>query len=182
MPEHMHNINAEFDLRYLEKNPIKLKPHLYTCIDLKIALEILATIMVQLAFRSSLAKKGINIRREIIDTKYVGNIIVMLENDSKKAYIIDLNEKIAQAIFLPLVKIAQLILMRNRKKLGITVRGIQGFESMDRIDVPICRYHITNNLQMRRMLSAPTKTIGTDELGKLRPTPMDATQDVTQQF
>ncbi|KAG9287265.1 hypothetical protein G9A89_008895 [Geosiphon pyriformis] len=104
MPECVHNIDARFDLRYLEKDAIKLEPHLCTCINLKIALEILATTMVQLAFKSNLVKKGINIRGGIIDTKYVRNIIAMLQNDSKKAYIIEPNKKIAQAIFLPLIK------------------------------------------------------------------------------
>ncbi|KAG9298023.1 hypothetical protein G9A89_018851 [Geosiphon pyriformis] len=137
MPEHAHNIDAGFNLRYSGKNAIKLEPHLHTCINLKIALEILATTMVQLASRSSLAKKRINIKGGIIDAEYVGNIIAMLQNNSEKAYVIDPNERIAQAIFLPLVKIAQLVSVKNRKKLGITARGIQRFELMGRIDVPV---------------------------------------------
>ncbi|KAG9285319.1 hypothetical protein G9A89_010794 [Geosiphon pyriformis] len=137
MPEHAHDTNAGFDLRYLEKNPIKLEPHLHTCIDLKIALKIPATTIVQLASRSNLAKKEINIRRGIIDAGYVENIIAMLQNDSEKAYTLDLNKKIAQAIFLPLVKIAQLVSVRNRKELGITARGIQRFGSMSRINIPV---------------------------------------------
>ncbi|KAG9292270.1 hypothetical protein G9A89_009082 [Geosiphon pyriformis] len=76
------------------KNAIKLEPHLCTCIDLKVAIEILAMTIVQLASRSSLVKKGINIKRRIIDMEYVRNIIAMLQNDSKKAYIIEPNEKI----------------------------------------------------------------------------------------
>ncbi|KAG9291911.1 hypothetical protein G9A89_004849 [Geosiphon pyriformis] len=135
MSEHAHNTDTRFDLKYLRKDTIKLEPHLRTYIDLKIALEIPATTMVQLAFRSSLAKKGINIRKEIINAKYIENIIVMLQNDSEKAYIIELNEKIAQAIFLSLVKIAQLVSVGNREKLEITARGIQGFGLIDRIDV-----------------------------------------------
>ncbi|KAG9298355.1 hypothetical protein G9A89_003172 [Geosiphon pyriformis] len=137
MPEHTHNIDTRFDLRYPRKDAIKLEPHLHTCIDLKVALEIPATTMVQLASRSSLAKREINIRGEIIDAEYVRNIIAMLQNDSEKAYIIEPNEKIAQKIFLPLVKIAQLISVRNREELGITARGIQRFRSTDRIDVPV---------------------------------------------
>ncbi|KAG9295598.1 hypothetical protein G9A89_000963 [Geosiphon pyriformis] len=116
MSEHAHDTDIEFDLKYLGKNPIKLEPYLHTCIDLKIALEILATIMVQLASRSSLVKKRINIKGEVINTGYVGNIIVMLQNNSENTYIIDPNEKIAQTIFLSLVK---------------------RFESTSRIDVPI---------------------------------------------
>ncbi|KAG9293971.1 hypothetical protein G9A89_019309 [Geosiphon pyriformis] len=137
MSEYVHDTNTGFDLRYSRKDAIKLESHLCTCINLKIALEILATTMVQLAFRSSLVKKRINIRGRIINAGYVGNIIAMLQNDSEKTYVIEPNKKIAQAIFLPLVKITQLVLVGNRKELGITARGIQGFGSMGRIDVPI---------------------------------------------
>ncbi|KAG9287427.1 hypothetical protein G9A89_023799 [Geosiphon pyriformis] len=137
MPEHAHNTNIEFDLRYSKKDAIKLEPHSHTYIDLKIALEILATTMVQLTFRNSLAKKEINIREGIIDAGYVGNIIAMLQNDLKKTYIIEPNKKIAQTIFLFLVKIAQLLLVENRKELGTTARGISGFGSMGRIDVTV---------------------------------------------
>ncbi|KAG9289625.1 hypothetical protein G9A89_014360 [Geosiphon pyriformis] len=127
MPECVHNTNAGFDLRYPGKDAIKLEPHLCTCIDLKVTLEIPVTTMVQLAFRSSLAKKKINIKRGIIDARYIENIIAMLQNNLEKTYIIKPNKKIAQAIFLPL----------NREKLGITAREIQGFGSTDRIDIPV---------------------------------------------
>ncbi|KAG9303263.1 hypothetical protein G9A89_013589 [Geosiphon pyriformis] len=137
MPERAHDTDAGFDLRYPEKDAIKLEPHSHTCIDLKIALEILATIMVQLASRSSLVKRRINIRRGIIDVGYVRNIIAMLQNDSEKAYVIEPNEKIAQAIFLSLVRIAQLVSVEKRKELGITARGIQRFGSTGRIKVPV---------------------------------------------
>ncbi|KAG9302357.1 hypothetical protein G9A89_011783 [Geosiphon pyriformis] len=135
MFKYTHNIDVKFDLKYLGKVAIKLEPHSHTCINLKIALEILATIMMQLASRSSLAKKRFNIRGKIINTGYIKNIIIILQNDLEKTYIIDPNEKIAQAIFLPLVKIAQLVSVENREKLGITAKGIQSFGSTDRIDV-----------------------------------------------
>ncbi|KAG9302698.1 hypothetical protein G9A89_005172 [Geosiphon pyriformis] len=57
MPECTHDTDVRFDLRYLRKNAIKLKPHSHICIDLKVALEISRTIMIQLASRSSLVKK-----------------------------------------------------------------------------------------------------------------------------
>ncbi|KAG9304854.1 hypothetical protein G9A89_000767 [Geosiphon pyriformis] len=137
MLERAHDTNAKYDLRYSGKDVIKLESHSCTCIDLKIALEILATTIVQLAFRSSLAKKKINIRKEIIATRYVENIIVMLQNDSEKTYIIELNKKIAQAIFLPLIRVAQLVSVGKKKKLGITAKRIQGFGSTGRVDVPV---------------------------------------------
>ncbi|KAG9299776.1 hypothetical protein G9A89_013136 [Geosiphon pyriformis] len=119
MSEQVHDTDAGFDLRYSEKDPIKLESHSHTCINLKIALEIPATIMVQLAFRSSLTKKRINIRGGIIDTRYIGNIIAMLQNNLKKAYTIDPNKKIAQ------------------RRIKITVREIQRFEFIGKIDVPV---------------------------------------------
>ncbi|KAG9295954.1 hypothetical protein G9A89_011806 [Geosiphon pyriformis] len=61
----------------------------------------------------------------------------MLQNNSEKAYVIEPNKKITQAIFLPLVKIAQLISVENKEKLEIMVRGIQGFRSTDKINVPV---------------------------------------------
>ncbi|KAG9292632.1 hypothetical protein G9A89_007004 [Geosiphon pyriformis] len=137
MPERVHDMDTKFDLRYPGKDAIKLELHSHTCIDLKIALEIPATTMVQLASRSSLVKREINIRGEIIDIGYIGNIIAMLQNDSEKAYIIEPNEKIAQTIFLPLIKVAQLVSVGKREELRITARGIQGFGSMGRIDVPV---------------------------------------------
>ncbi|KAG9285641.1 hypothetical protein G9A89_009281 [Geosiphon pyriformis] len=135
MPKRAHDTDTGFDLRYPGKEAIKLEPNLHTCIDLKIALKILATIMVQLASRNSLAKKGINIIERIIDTGYVENIIVMLQNDSEKAYIIGPNKKITQAIFLLLEKIAQLVSVGNREELEITTRRIQEFGSMGKIDI-----------------------------------------------
>ncbi|KAG9298930.1 hypothetical protein G9A89_015952 [Geosiphon pyriformis] len=137
MPERAHDTDAGFNLRYPRKDAIKLKLHSHTCIDLKIALEIPATTMVQLASRSSLVKRGINIRGGIIDVEYVENIIAMLQNDSEKAYIIEPNEKIAQAIFLPLIRVAQLVSVGKREELGITARGIQGFGSTGRIEVSV---------------------------------------------
>ncbi|KAG9284596.1 hypothetical protein G9A89_004638 [Geosiphon pyriformis] len=148
MPECVHNTNVGFDLRYLGKNTIKLELYLHTCINLKIALEISTTTIVQLTSRSSLAKKKINIRKEIIDTGYIGNIIAILQNDFEKTYIIEPNEKIPQAIFLSLVKIAQLVSIRNRKKLGITAKKIQGFELMGRIDVPVNMRKVKDQIQI----------------------------------
>ncbi|KAG9284413.1 hypothetical protein G9A89_023670 [Geosiphon pyriformis] len=135
MPKCAHDTDARFDLRYPRKDVIKLEPHSHTCIDLKIALEIPATTMIQLASRSSLAKRGINIKEEIINAEYVGNIIAMLQNDSEKTYIIEPNEKIGQAIFLPLIRVAQLVSVEKREKLGLIARGIQGFGSMGRTNI-----------------------------------------------
>ncbi|KAG9287829.1 hypothetical protein G9A89_017424 [Geosiphon pyriformis] len=69
--------------------------------------------------------------------RYSGKDAIKLEPYLHTSYIIEPNKKIAQAIFLPLVKIAQLVSIRNKEKLGITARGIQEFELMSRINVPV---------------------------------------------
>ncbi|KAG9307375.1 hypothetical protein G9A89_017204 [Geosiphon pyriformis] len=61
----------------------------------------------------------------------------MLQNDSEKTYVIEPSKKIAQAIFLPLVRVAQLVSVEKREELEITARGIQGFRSMGRIDISV---------------------------------------------
>ncbi|KAG9303514.1 hypothetical protein G9A89_018410 [Geosiphon pyriformis] len=112
MPERVHDMNAGFDLRYSEKDAIKLEPNV-----------------------NSLAKKGINIREGIVDAGYTGNISTMLQNNSEKAYTIEPNKKIVQAIFLSLVKIASLVEVGTKEELEITARGIQGFGSTGKIEV-----------------------------------------------
>ncbi|KAG9300121.1 hypothetical protein G9A89_000861 [Geosiphon pyriformis] len=168
MPEYVHNTDTEFDLRYPRKNAIKLESYSHTCIDLKIVLKIPAMIMIQLASKNSLTKKGIYIKRGIINAGYIGNIIVMLQNDSEKAYIIKPNEKIAQTIFLPLIP-------------EETTIGYLTTEIEDQLPDTIPDFSQLYGY-IRRMLFAPTRTIGTDELGKSRLTTMYAIQDVTQQL
>ncbi|KAG9290056.1 hypothetical protein G9A89_010362 [Geosiphon pyriformis] len=129
MPECTHNTDAGFNLRYPRKDAIKLEPHLHTCINLNIVLKIPATTMF--------SKKRITIKGGIINARYIENIMAMLQNDSEKIYIIKPNKKIAQVIFLPLVRVAQLVSVGKKEELGITARGIQGFGFMDRIDVPV---------------------------------------------
>ncbi|KAG9297050.1 hypothetical protein G9A89_000429 [Geosiphon pyriformis] len=178
MPKHAHNTDVEFDLRYPGKEAIKLKPYLHTCIDFKVALKISTTTIVQLVSRSK-------------------NIIAMLQNDSKKAYIIAKQKNSRGNI--------PLVLVRNREKLGITARRINGFKFMNRVDVPVnmAKEKIIDKgeiiftcqpisippygqyivvVEKKGMLSAPTRTIRTDKLGKLRFTLTYAAQDITQQL
>ncbi|KAG9307778.1 hypothetical protein G9A89_023343 [Geosiphon pyriformis] len=125
-PERVHDTDASFNLQYPGQSPIIIAPHSLVKIDLKIALEISVSTMIQVAFQSSLAKKGINIKGGIIDAGYMENIIVMLQNNLNRPYKIESQEKIAQAIFLPLVKILQLTLVTIREELDLTARGING--------------------------------------------------------
>ncbi|KAG9300800.1 hypothetical protein G9A89_003149 [Geosiphon pyriformis] len=124
-PKKAHEIDAEYDLRYPDKDILVLKPKSLTKINLKIALEILPGAMVQITPQSSLASKGINVRGEIIDAEYTGDITVMLQNKTDKPFKIEHAEKIAQAIYLPLINISSLQLVNQREQLGKNDRETQ---------------------------------------------------------
>ncbi|KAG9289628.1 hypothetical protein G9A89_014363 [Geosiphon pyriformis] len=101
------NLSKELELKWYSNNKKRIcpkrvydtdtAPHSLEKIDLKIVLKIPIT------------KREINVKREIINASYMGNIIVMLQNNLNRSYKIESQEKIAQAIFLFLIKIPQLI-------------------------------------------------------------------------
>ena len=134
-PEKAHNTDAGFDLRYPEDKPLEIKPGKITFIDSYIAIEIPENTYCQLVSRSSLAKQGIEIKGGIIDAGYTGNIGIILYNNSDQTYIIQPNEKIAQAVFLPLIKISNLKIINTREELGNSKRGQQGFGSSGRFNL-----------------------------------------------
>ncbi|KAG9284899.1 hypothetical protein G9A89_006277 [Geosiphon pyriformis] len=136
-PEKAHKIDAKYDLRYPEKNTLVLQPKSLTKINLKIALKILPRAMVEIAFRSLLVSKKINIRGGIIDTGYTENITIMLQNETDKSFRIEHAKKIAQAIYLLLINISGLQSVKNREQLGKSERGTQGFGLTGRFTVPV---------------------------------------------
>ncbi|KAG9291528.1 hypothetical protein G9A89_021947 [Geosiphon pyriformis] len=136
-PEKAHEIDAGYDLRYPDKDTLVLKPKSLTKINLKIALEIPPGAIVQITSWSSLASKGINVRGEIIDAGYTGDITVMLQNKTDKLFKIEHAEKIAQAIYLSLINISGLQLVNQREQLGKSDRGTQGFGSTGQFTVPV---------------------------------------------
>ncbi|KAG9291608.1 hypothetical protein G9A89_022027 [Geosiphon pyriformis] len=136
-PEKAHEIDAGYDLRYPGKDTLILQPKSLTKINLKIALEILPGAIVQIASRSSLASKGINIRGGVIDAGYTGDITIMLQNETDKPFKIEHAEKIAQAIYLLLINISGLQSVNNREQLGKSERGTQGFGSTGQFTVPV---------------------------------------------
>jgi len=108
LPEKAHETDAGFDLKYPETTLLIIQPKDIVKIDSHIAIEIPMGTYCQLASRSSLVRKGIEVKAGIIDAGYTGNIGILLTNNSSTSYTIQPNEKIVQAIFLPLVKISKL--------------------------------------------------------------------------
>ncbi|KAG9296123.1 hypothetical protein G9A89_011976 [Geosiphon pyriformis] len=94
-PEKTHEIDAKYDLRYPGKDTLVFQPKFLTKINLKIAFEILPGAIVQIAFKLLLASKGINIKGRIIDAGYMGDITIMLQNETEKSFKIKHIEEIA---------------------------------------------------------------------------------------
>ncbi|KAG9289745.1 hypothetical protein G9A89_014480 [Geosiphon pyriformis] len=136
-PEKAHEIDTGYDLRYPEKDTLILQPKSLTKINLKIALEIPPGAIVQIASRSSLASKKINIRGRVIDAEYTEDITIILQNETDKPFKIEHAEKIAQAIYLPLINISGLQSVNNREQLGKSERGTQSFDSTGQFTVPV---------------------------------------------
>ncbi|KAG9288406.1 hypothetical protein G9A89_015612 [Geosiphon pyriformis] len=123
--EKAHEIDAGYDLKYPDKDTLILKPKSFTKINLKTALEIPPGAMIQIASWSSLASKRINVRGEIIDAEYTSDITIILQNKTNKLFKIEHAEKIAQAIYLPLINISGLQLVNQRELLGKSEKRTQ---------------------------------------------------------
>src|SRR4051794_2144878 len=98
-------------------------------VDTKIAFEISLGTFVKIESRSSLAKKGINVVGGVCNAKYTDNIIVQLQNTTNDDIILQKHDKIAQAIFLPLVSIDGLQQVEKRNQLKASSRATQSFGS-----------------------------------------------------
>jgi len=135
IPERAHENDAGFDVKYTGEEPIEIRPQQTVYIDLYIALEIPPGTVCQLMSRSSLVKKGIEVKAGTIDAGYTGNIGVLLYNNSQTSYTIQSQERIAQAVFLQLAPIDRIESVTTRQKLGNTNRGEDGFGSTGQFDI-----------------------------------------------
>ena len=116
-------------MRYPGKEILNLPPGEVIFINTQIAMEIPNGTYCQIKSRSSLAKKSIDVKAGTIDAGYTGDIGILLFNSSKATHQIQPNERIAQAIFMPLVNIAKLKEVQTREELGKTDRGQDSFGS-----------------------------------------------------
>ncbi|KAG9306584.1 hypothetical protein G9A89_004781 [Geosiphon pyriformis] len=76
-PKKAHEIDAGYDLRYPGKDTLVLQSKSLTKINLKITLEIPPRAIVQIASKSSLASKKINVKEGVIYAGYTGDIIII---------------------------------------------------------------------------------------------------------
>ncbi|KAG9297942.1 hypothetical protein G9A89_018770 [Geosiphon pyriformis] len=128
IPIYLLENQSPLQLKYFDNHGQGIRPKKFlTKINLKNTLQIPPGAMIQIASKSLLASKGINVR-EVIDAEYTGDITIML---------IEHAEKIAQAIYLSLINILGLQSIRNREQLGKSEKETQDFGSIERFTMPV---------------------------------------------
>jgi deoxyuridine 5'-triphosphate nucleotidohydrolase len=117
--------DAGFDLRYCGKNPITVRVDNINKLEtgLKFAIpENYAGIIME---RSGLGVKyGLSLRARVVDSGYRGEVFVVCI--SKKKFVINPGDKIAQILFTPVLTEIKIV-----EELDITERNEKGFGSSD---------------------------------------------------
>jgi len=123
LPTRAHKDDAGLDLYSLEN--VVLEPGKSYLVKTGIALAVPDRHVGLIADRSSLAKKGIKTIGGVIDAGYRGEIQVMMWNLTQQTYLIEVSQRIAQLLILPIVTPDPV----EVNELDQTLRGEGGFGS-----------------------------------------------------
>ena len=119
------------DLIAFIDNPIRITPNTLALISTGISIAIPEDFEVQIRPRSGLAAKssiGILNTPGTIDSDYRGELKIILFNHGKKDFIVKNNDRIAQMVLMPILKVD----FEEVEELPDTVRGKGGFGSTGR--------------------------------------------------
>ena len=128
IPKYKTDGSSGLDLMALIGNPIKIKPQESSLISTGISIAIPQDTEVQIRPRSGLAaKSNISILNTpgTIDSDYRGEIKVILFNHGKKEFTVNNNDRIAQMVLMPILKVE----FEEVEDLPETMRGSGGFGS-----------------------------------------------------
>ena len=128
LPSYKTEGSSGMDLMAFTENSIKIFPNNSALIPTGISLAIPKDVEIQIRPRSGLAaKSNISILNTpgTIDSDYRGELKVILFNHGLKEFIVNNNDRIAQIILVPILKIN----FEEVDKLPETVRGSGGFGS-----------------------------------------------------
>ena len=128
MPEYKTTGASGMDLMAFIEEPIKLTPNSSYLVPTGISIAFSEDYEVQIRPRSGLAaKNNISVLNTpgTIDSDYRGEIKVILFNHSKKDFIINNKDRIAQMILVPVIKMD----LEETEDLPKTLRGKDGFGS-----------------------------------------------------
>ena len=128
LPSYKTKGSSGMDLMAFISNPIKVPPNNLALIPTGLSIAIPDDVEVQIRPRSGLAAKsniGILNTPGTIDSDYRGELKVILFNHGNKEFIINNNDRIAQMILMPVLKVD----FEEVDELPNTLRGSGGFGS-----------------------------------------------------
>tara|TARA_Y100000590_G_scaffold417271_1_gene516864 strand:+ start:317 stop:754 length:438 start_codon:yes stop_codon:yes gene_type:complete len=128
LPSYKTKGSSGMDLMAFTENKIKISPNSSALIPTGISLAIPNDLEIQIRPRSGLAlKSNISVLNTpgTIDSDYRGEVKVILFNHGSKEFIVNNNDRIAQMILMPILKID----FKEVDDLPDTIRGSGGFGS-----------------------------------------------------
>ena len=128
LPSYKTKGSSGMDLIAFIDNPIRITPNTLALISTGISIAIPEDFEVQIRPRSGLAvKSNISVLNTpgTIDSDYRGELKIILFNHGKKDFTVKNNDRIAQMILMPILKVN----FEEVEKLPDTVRGKGGFGS-----------------------------------------------------
>jgi len=128
LPSYKTEGSSGMDLMAFVDNPIKIAPNTSALIPTGISLAIPNDVEIQIRPRSGLATKsniGVLNAPGTVDSDYRGELKVILFNHSKEEFVVRNNDRIAQIVLMPVLKID----FEEVDNLPVTLRGSDGFGS-----------------------------------------------------
>ena len=128
LPSYKTKGSSGMDLMAFIKDPIKIAPNTSALIPTGISVAIPNDVEIQIRPRSGLAvKSSISVLNTpgTIDSDYRGELKVILFNHSKEEFVVRNNDRIAQIVLMPVLKID----FEEVDNLPVTLRGSDGFGS-----------------------------------------------------
>ena len=128
LPSYKTKGSSGMDLMAFIKDPIKIAPNTSALIPTGISVAIPNDVEIQIRPRSGLAaKSSISVLNTpgTIDSDYRGELKIILFNHSKEEFVVKNNDRIAQIVLMPVLKID----FEEVDNLPDTLRGSGGFGS-----------------------------------------------------
>ena len=128
LPSYKTKGSSGMDLMAFIKDPIKIVPNTSALISTGISVAIPNDVEIQIRPRSGLAaKSSISVLNTpgTIDSDYRGELKIILFNHSKEEFVVRNNDRIAQMVLMPVLKID----FEEVDNLPDTLRGSGGFGS-----------------------------------------------------
>ena len=128
LPSYKTKGSSGMDLMAFIKDPIKIAPNTSALIPTGISVAISNDVEIQIRSRSGLAaKSSISVLNTpgTIDSDYRGELKIILFNHSKEEFVVRNNDRIAQIVLMPVLKID----FEEVDNLPDTLRGSGGFGS-----------------------------------------------------